>query len=523
MFRALYINYDEVILPKLFNLGGIVKVLSEMSEKCNQMAIDNIVNMTDDNIDDNIDDKINFLKYNPFPKYPLKDNGIRALILVLPEIVMKNLDQLSPKEKLEVLNKGEIFNQSLGHCFTAFDKNKHVCNIYDVCMHTSYLGKQSKMGSKLFGSILDSLQINLPNKTTLWLGVDILNNYFDKVIYLYAKHGFKTPYIYNRDLIGNNYSDTKFLALTRINDYIDPESIKLHDVTNSVLYAITQYLKLQNNFYNTSAISNAKTGIDYDLSNGINNCCNIVLQFDKNYARWLKSLPNSASTLNSSGTITQKEVGGLFSINKPTLDSGVVTWQITKNEEKSIIFGKETEVLVMPGLFNFHSHPKNEYAKLNRILGYPSGPDFNAFIWYVLSNHHTTFHSVLSVEGIYVISLQYYWASSNSNLEEVKKVRNEMGNNNYNFKEKYQLNYNYNKTLSVDQNAREYCKLVSNISFVENKPPLFLCQYFSWDDIEKTQYFTIAYPSLGMQCFVSENSMFEIYKSNPSIIDEWEI
>ena len=63
-------------------------------------------------------------------------------------------------------------------------------------------------------------------------------------------------------------------------------------------------------------------------------------------------------------------------------------------------------------MYNFHSHPRNAYKKYNVKLGWPSGQDYIGFLLASIEDG-TIFHMVITIEGIYIITLTKDSAVSN--------------------------------------------------------------------------------------------------------------
>lgn len=79
--------------------------------------------------------------------------------------------------------------------------------------------------------------------------------------------------------------------------------------------------------------------------------------------------------------------------------------EIEKSKFNYIVSGEEDCVTLSEGIANFHTHPYEQYIKYNCTIGIPSGPDFSAFL-YSYHNFLTIFHTVITVEGIYIISFK---------------------------------------------------------------------------------------------------------------------
>lgn len=503
---------------------------------------------------------------NPFPINKKGNKTERGIIIVLPSSRIK--DNIWNESLLDNFRSGAIYDDSLGHCYFTWDTEQKICGIWDVCLHKT---KGKGLGSKLMEPILDSLLTHLPDDIMLWLGIDMRNNYFYKVASLYAKFGFKSPLIADTDPFGNNWSETlpySFISMKRNNDYIDPVDIKRESVLTHIKYIRTNFININNYGDKIRDIEN-DNGDDI-IMNDINPSCTLNMRFNKSFAKWLKRLPLSASSLNENGTITQKEISSSFFLDNPKENSeGKIIWEIIRDKKVDKNFGEEEGVIVQHSRYNFHTHPREAYLSHNVKIGYPSGEDYLAFLKYSLYNEiKTIFHCVITVEGIYTISIAEYWIQNFENLqklvldkekfqkskqarEELQGLIDEMEKSQANidpkireYKEKLQTHIDAKKIelknpldLQINeitraaimeklnirkefppniQKSEEAGKFYSeyinerHIIYDDNGnvyPPVFHVSFNSWDNIIKGQVISIYYPTEYSQCFVRHKTI----------------
>jgi hypothetical protein len=452
-------------------------------------------------------------------------NVISGIIIVIPENtlnIFKNPDgTLIPTY---ILN-GDIFNLSIGHCIirSKIESNSvFKCGIYDICTHVGYKVTTPipPTSSDFFESILLTLLLLFPDDTILWLGVDPQNDKFLQACGLYTKYGFKNPYMSFTDCFGTNFSSKfpyGFLSLTRVNDYDGFEVGKERDnIILEIIYILQQQILLTKNPLFP---------------------CSLILRFNPKNAFYLKQLVLYSSTYNkSASTITQKEIGGAFNlkpiqINPPPPSKAAITtdviWEISSTTGKKE-YGTESNVNILPVRYNYHTHPKGTYSLFNVQVGIPSGDDFLAFL-YSSYKYDTIFHSVISVEGIYVISLKQFWTiTKNYNILMNDFVKNLVDpkfptNTLKLFWQKEHKNY--------INNISSYCNFINietipitlsslftnNIDLITSlsTEPLFQCNYISYFDIQNLKYFEISFHRKGNpeQCFITD-SMYENYSIN---------
>jgi hypothetical protein len=123
----------------------------------------------------------------------------------------------------------------------------------------------------------------------------------------------------------------------------------------------------------------------------------------------------------------------------------------------SLLEGETDSVDVVPGLYNFHTHPKTTYEKYDVLYAWPSAQDY---IGYLLSmcQDGTRVHIVVGVEGMYIISL-------------VKPIM--LSKNVIDFVED-----NYGFCYKPGNTPEWYVKKVKKLLYPETGFPLFNLEYY---------------------------------------------
>lgn len=486
-YTSLYItetvikNYNE----KLVNL---IRGLYRRSSTCSSLALGvNLSGTPTEQI------------YDPFPQLPRPSSTVvRSLVLVIPEEELQYYMNSTEDEMISKLNSEQIFNNSLGHCWFVWDKEKNICSLWDICLHVQTGGK----GTVFLDAIMGLLSLVLPDDTKLWLGIDLQNRHFNKVASLYAKFGFKDPYISFVDPFGNDYTKSLadgFLALHRTNEYIDYTEINRDGIFASILYMFEQ-----------------------SINNAEHNFCTIKLKFNVPYSRWLSRLALYSSSLNSNGTITQKEVSGAFKLEDPIMNSkGEFIWEIKANKEKGLNAKNELEVEIVTGRYNFHTHPREAYLNFGVNIGFPSGQDYYMVLYNIL-NTDLIFHSVVAVEGVYTIWLNEYWCQNLTRLVDLIKTNKDnfsIDDQKVTVAEYIRVMFEAPKIipegLTSKQASIDYCYRINGALLLKGEPPVFKCNFLSWDDIARddgSDIFTVTYPKMSEQCFAPESSI-DAYKN----------
>ena len=73
------------------------------------------------------------------------------------------------------------------------------------------------------------------------------------------------------------------------------------------------------------------------------------------------------------------------------------------------------EWILPPGMYNFHSHPREAYETANVKFGWPSAQDYVGFLMAFLEDG-TVMHLVTTIEGMYIMSMSEYCLENKGNL-----------------------------------------------------------------------------------------------------------
>jgi hypothetical protein len=515
-YTPTFINWDE----NQFGYGDISGLIEHTSVCNNRAGI--------------------FINYNDVPYDPFgmasSHTIMKALILVVDSVQLATISS-DGANLIQEFNSRRI--KTLGHCFITWDKTKDICGIWDVCLHRQ---QGHGLGSLLVDKIIESLAIHVSTTTQLWLGVDLQNKQFGKVANLYAKFGFSNPFISYVDPFGKNHKDSLplgFVSLQRPNDYIDPTEINRTSIMAEITYMIMEYLRVayfrladqrsKDNLTKLESYKLVNKGIETEMPR---QSCVLHVYFYPPYAKWLKSLVLSGSTLNTNGSVTQKEFTGSFSLDTPILHkSGRVVWRINKDHTRPIMIGSEQSTQNIPSRYNFHTHPEEVYKKYKVQIGYPSGGDYAVYMQSAIANK-TVFHSVIAIEGIYTISLQPFWCQNLNLLKYLFKTVISLDTfiNEYMEydKNKFQNDHGISATTNTDNIiliAQNYCKEWCSRSFIVDNtsyPAMFTCKFLSWEQIENdddnvpTETLSISYPTSDDQCFATERSLQALHRLHGS-------
>ena len=362
-------------------------------------------------------------RVSPIPISKLK----LGLILLIPSEQLKILNS-QPKgdKRVQYINTLQFINFIQGYAYTTYDDKKNVCEL---------LRKQNIKMEQIVRELIGVF----PNNSLIWDSIPIKSLKFKTITQEYIKAGFSDPHI----------------------SKLTPEGHKLGS------YALCM-IKVNNNRTQTNNITNQ---IKYVLEEFARNIkpCQMKVSLTNDSIIFMRDLQRMGGTLNSDGTITQKEIAGNLRCEKVS-DNLVHQLSI---DHASLITGKEQGVPIVPGLYNFHSHPAEAYEANNVKVGWPSAQDFLGFLRAFIEDN-TILHMVASIEGLYVISMNRYWLLNKNKID--KGVGTFI-------LEKY--NFCGVKGLTPVY----YTQLINKISI--KGYPLFVVQYTPWheaDSIFRVEY-----------------------------------
>jgi hypothetical protein len=269
--------------------------------------------------------------------------------------------------------------------------------------------------------IVQTIQSNFKDVTEILVSIPVKNK---RLIQKYSENQFGNPYIHHKNicLVRQPYNITK----------TSPNYIK------------------------------------YIVKHTEMNYCTISVQLSDNSINYLKTLCNNIDS--------QKEIAGNMYVKK--IDNNLI--HTVEINNKSIIQGDDFGVDIVEGLYNFHSHPINAYKKYNVKLGWPSGQDYVGFLLASIEDG-TVFHMVITIEGIYIITLTKDSAVSNFLDKKIGEF----------------IKKNYNFCYKEGNTILWYLNKVNSIKY-KNKL-LFNVQFLYWTDANKI--FTLPYTKIHNNCF----------------------
>jgi hypothetical protein len=343
------------------------------------------------------------------------------VIIIAPKLNIQFFLGLSTKkEQNEYLNSLSFIQSIQNYTYGVFDKNKKIYEIFDS-------------NGLFLPQILARLLKNFPSDILIWTSVDLQQENLTKIINHYIDAGFIAPYICK----------------------LSPSSHSLRSYSLGMLKENTSVVQ-------TNAMNDVKYVLEEFLTKERTNC-EVILQLGIQSISFLKKLTDEGKTVNNDNTVTQKEIAGGMNVNK-VLGNLIHILEVNKD---SIIIGEEEGVSVVKSLYNFHSHPREAYKKHNVKLAWPSAQDYIGFLLSSFEDDAIC-HMIISIEGVYIISLNNHWVSQKEQLDE------DAGNF---ILQAYDFCYKHGQTVQW------YIEEANKISY--KGFPIFDIKFLSWSDSEK--------------------------------------
>jgi len=294
------------------------------------------------------------------------------------------------------------------YCYIVYNKRKKQCEIIP--------------NSKI--NIIDILE-NIKKKINViqvFISTSLKNKYLIDLNKKYLLSGFRFPFVCKEtplNLIDDNY----FLSLVYYTNEDNKKKININDIIETV-----------------DKFKNKKI-------------CKLKIKFNKKTCNDMKKL-----------LYENEEISGKFKIKQ---QNGIGV-NLLELDKKSIKHGKENKVIVCKAIYNFHTHPQISYEKYKLKIGWPSCTDLIVFLKSFLK-YNTIFHTLISMEGLYFISMDDNWINEKKILKHYIKDITKFIKQNYDA-----CNYDHTNFQLYQDKVRYHCY---------KGFPLFNLKYVSWKNI----------------------------------------
>jgi hypothetical protein len=368
-----------------------------------------------------------------------------GIIVIVSPYYFEYINKL-PKGPMRVdyMNSEEFVNNINGVYYIIYNANNKICEIRENINNKTHLK-----------DVIKSTVTYLPEDATIWVGIITPENSG-----VYIDEGFNDPYKCDRSPLGFKFNKTG-IAFIRKNKISTNDSSSHYQLNNSSIKNKLKYLDIADKIHPLK--------------------CTICVRFTRETLEYLKKI--------NQPTDSDRELSGSLVVSKViSTDSGKnIVFELSSNPD-SVISGHEEEVDAVWSRYNFHTHPKKAYENHGVKNGWPSSQDFVGFL--DLKNN-TIFHTVVTLEGVYIISLS---VECDVNINKI--------NRKYILKH-YHINHLDNIT------PKEYIKQINNKKYKGKQ--LFDVRYMDWGNAN--EIFHVFFEKTNGSCLVTDNN-FDISQRN---------
>jgi hypothetical protein len=371
-------------------------------------------------------------------KLPKTFEKLGVICILNSSTVRELINMNNQKKKMSFINSVEFIDNIKDVYFVYYNEEK---NIIEMRGYTPYLK-----------DILHSIIMYVPRDVIIWTGIIPLKN-----CHLYLEEGFTSPNLTNKSPLGFNFSES----------------------------GIVFYKKNTQTLYKLDFLS-SKNILEYIESQKSVKKCILYAKLTPDAIFYLYRLNKPAITMKNK-EIHEKELAGSLKVSKVSKIDGKIVFELS-GDPTSVKPGVEEEVDAVWSRYNFHTHPKKAYVNHGVKNGWPSSQDYLGFIQL---NNHTIFHTVVTLEGIYIISYSSKWDGKLKNIDH-----------------KYILN-NYDVDHRRKMSYQQYVNLINNKKY-KGGNPLFNVKFIPWDG-NTHEIFPVFYSKTGNNCLSTDES-FDYYQ-----------
>jgi hypothetical protein len=463
-------------------------------------------------------------------------------------------------------------DQILGHAKIIKYPTVDILGIYNICVHKITIPVESdlryepkpqktdtagKVVSSSSGTVLISCTIlaiafipfSFTGKTFkyLWLGIDLENLQFEKLVHMYTSIGFKYPSISN--IMPNGEKIEGEMMIMQFFKEITNYTNNINDTIIPEMEALDLFDQYNYTTDNPDKLNLAKKGIFY-----------YNFSLDKSAILSLRMLPYLSFTddvnMNVKGINTfdeQVETSGTLILNniEDKYDKGekynfithVLSLEPISKDNSSIKFNKgdreQKAVIVTPEQRSFHTHPYIMYDHYKTIMGPPSGGDCKVFVNDVMNYMYDTKKSaiqehhpaqlpvqlrlVVAIEGIYVMSMTEtgieYLKNNSLAFGQWDGVGRQKFINGFSdatetlgkttIRQKFVWADHRNETIDpemVNNEIAKYLVFINELKF--NDVNIIKVKFFSWKDIKPNKIIAVQYYN-GNNIMKSNTTQFQ--------------
>lgn len=360
---------------------------------------------------------------------------LRGVILIISKDQFSKLSLLPiGEQRVNYINDEQFIQSIKSHYYVLYNKPRNLCQLIFNCG-----------GAQDLNTILRVLKDGIGDNIVIWISLKIESKFVNCLDVL-VHYGFDHPYITDTTPFKQNIPHS--LALV----YNHKTRTNSTRIMLEVLYVLQQYKQ---------------------------EGCSVYVQFDTSSIKFLKKASDMGHTKNGNGKITQKEITGQIKVVNVVKNDNKTVFVIGV-DRNSIEHGVEEEVTVSPTRYNFHSHPRDAYVKYSVEKAWPSSTDY---LGYLQLGRNTIFHTVATIEGLYIMSFSPYWVNN------LMKIDKKFVSSTYN------INHKENYT------PFQYVEKVNKILY--KKHPIYIIKFLPWGSA--SSIFSVNYSKDGMNCVADDN------------------
>lgn len=308
------------------------------------------------------------------------------------------------------------------------------------------IGELSYIEDKHIKPILESISRYFPKDIILWSGIIPQEQYKT-----YIENDFNHPYKCNKSPLGNKVMNPGIAFIWQKEDI---EALDKKSIENTINFLKKVPLSYKNN-----------------------SKCNIYARFTPEAIKYLKDI-NSQDT-------SDIELSGSLLVKKVSYIDGIIVHELYSNP-KSVIKGEKETVDAVWSRYNFHTHPIKAYNNNRVKKGWPSSQDYVGFLDL---NNNTIFHTVVTIEGLYIISISQEWKGNTEKID------------------RHFVLEHYNISHNSKHSFQEYVDSVNDIKYKGTR--LFVVKFMPWN--KASDIFPVFYEKTDNVCLATDK-VFDINK-----------
>ncbi len=220
--------------------------------------------------------------------------------------------------------------------------------------------------------------------------------------------------------------------------------------------------------------------------------CSHVLVIEPDTAKKLQSLSKDVFFLDKDKKKVGKEFFGRLNVI-PAADGRLIL-----TYDDNIVTGDKDGIDGFEDLITYHTHPFPTYIDFDAKYAWPSHTDYKS-IFETLSHGKGVVHIVVTVEGVYVVSLGDHWCENTDRLADFVKTKDmsyKFVMNNLDAEYPYRSKKNKGRKEVPFKTPHEFVKHANSLTLDGHQ--LLHTQFLAWDHPELK--FRVRSPIMGSSC-----------------------